>query len=75
MRRATGDYRLTTAHGNGSQVMQTEREKARAEFRAEALAAWQEYQDTGLHVTHGEVEKWLKSWGTKEEIPAPPCHR
>jgi RHH-type transcriptional regulator, rel operon repressor / antitoxin RelB len=29
--------------------------------------------DAGRTVPHKKVERWLKSWGRKRKIPAPPC--
>lgn len=52
-----------------------EREEKRQSLHQEALAAWQEVQDTGLHVTGDEVTAWLDSWGIDNELPAPECHR
>lgn len=52
-----------------------EREEKREAFRQDTLKAWEEFQATGLHATTGEVEKWLSSWGTENELPAPVCHK
>jgi len=52
-----------------------EREEKRQSLHREALAAWQEVQDTGLHVTGDEVTVWLDSWGTDNELSAPECHK
>jgi predicted transcriptional regulator len=27
----------------------------------------------GRVVSHKKVERWLRSWGTKRELPAPEC--
>ncbi|MDP2829422.1 MAG: hypothetical protein Q8O37_12550 [Sulfuricellaceae bacterium] len=43
-------------------------------FRQDAIKAWEEYQETGLHATAGEVDAWLASWGADNELPAPVCH-
>ncbi len=51
-----------------------EREEARESFRREALASWQEYRETGRHLTGEEVRSWLNTWGTDDEGPAPGCH-
>ena len=51
-----------------------EREEKREAFNREAVEAWEEYQATGLHVTHEEVIAWLESWGTENELPPPECH-
>ena len=52
-----------------------EREEKRETFRQDALAAWEEFQTTGLHATAEEVDKWLESWGTDNELPATECHK
>ena len=51
-----------------------EREEKREAFRQDTLKAWEEFQTTGLHASAGDVEKWLSSWGTEDEQPAPECH-
>lgn len=52
-----------------------EREEKREAFRQETLAAWQEFQETGLHATAEEVDRWLESWGSDHERPAPECRK
>lgn len=52
-----------------------EREEKREEFRQETLNAWEEFQGTCLHATAEEVDQWLVSWGTENELPAPECHK
>lgn len=52
-----------------------EREEKREELNRNTLMAWEEFQATGLHVTAEEVDKWLSSWGTENELPAPVWHR
>ncbi len=52
-----------------------EREEKREALRRQTLDAWDEFQATGRHVTGDEVEKWLSSWGTDDELPAPECHK
>jgi predicted transcriptional regulator len=51
-----------------------DREERREALRRETVAAWEEFQSTGLHATAEEVETWLSSWGTEDELPAPECH-
>jgi predicted transcriptional regulator len=51
-----------------------DRTQARESFKAEALASWAEYQQTGLHLTGAEVARWLDSWGTAGEGECPSCH-
>jgi predicted transcriptional regulator len=50
-----------------------EREEKREAFREETLNAWEEFQATGLHASADDVEKWLSSWGSENEPPAPKC--
>jgi predicted transcriptional regulator len=48
----------------------------------EKLLAWNqscidsfdEYKETSLHVTSEEVDRWMDSWGTENELPPPQCH-
>jgi predicted transcriptional regulator len=51
------------------------REEARQSFRQEAADAWQDYQQTGLHVTQAEVDSWVDSLGTGKPKPPPKWHR
>jgi predicted transcriptional regulator len=50
------------------------REEKREQFRADALAAWSEYQATGLHVTAEEADAWLAKLEAGEAAEAPSCH-
>ncbi len=52
-----------------------EREEAREHFRQEALASWDDYQETGLHLTGDELRTWLSTWGTDAETEPPECHK
>jgi predicted transcriptional regulator len=51
-----------------------EREEARESFKAEALASWQAYQETGQHLSVREATDWLNGWGTEAETERPECH-
>jgi predicted transcriptional regulator len=51
-----------------------DREEKIENFRQETLKAWEVFQTTGLHATADEVNTWLLSWGTDNELPAPECH-
>lgn len=44
------------------------------QLRTDALAAWEEYQRTGLHVTAEEAEHWLAQLEAGENAPPPECH-
>ncbi len=48
-----------------------EREEQREALRRDTLAAWEEARSTGRSVPQAEVDRWLESWGTDEERPAP----
>ncbi|PIP42819.1 MAG: CopG family transcriptional regulator [Deltaproteobacteria bacterium CG23_combo_of_CG06-09_8_20_14_all_60_8] len=52
-----------------------EQEEKREAFRQDTMKAWEEYRETGLHATAGEVDAWLASWGTENELTAPVCHK
>ena len=51
-----------------------EREEKREQFRQSALAAWSEYQATGLHVTADEADAWLARLEDGEDVESPECH-
>lgn len=51
-----------------------DREEKREAFRQDAVAAWNDYRETGLHATADEVTAWLDTWGEDGEKAAPPCH-
>jgi predicted transcriptional regulator len=51
-----------------------EREEKREQLRQDALAAWEGYQATGLHVTAGEADAWLAKLETGKRAAAPKCH-
>jgi predicted transcriptional regulator len=51
-----------------------EREERREQFRQDALAAWAEYQATGLHVTAEEADAWLARLEAGEDVEPPECH-
>jgi predicted transcriptional regulator len=50
-------------------------EEKRDGLRRDTLAAWEEFRETGLHVTAEDVDQWLMSWGTEDEVPAPERHK
>ena len=52
-----------------------EREEKREALNRDTIKAWEEFQATGLHATAEEVDKWLASWGTENELPGPVCHK
>ena len=50
------------------------RVEAREAFRAAGLQAWEQYQVTGVHVTHNEADAWLASLQSGEQVPVPEGH-
>ena len=52
-----------------------EREEKYEALKRDVLLSWQHFQETGLHATAEEVEEWVASWGTENELPMPTCHR
>ena len=51
-----------------------EREEKREQSRQSAIAAWTDYQTTGLHVTADEADAWLAKLEDGEDVEAPECH-
>ena len=60
MREAIGEY--------------VEREDRRERLRQDALAAWADYQQSGLHLTGEEVDAWLAKLEAGEKVDPPECH-
>lgn len=52
-----------------------EREERRERVRQDALAAWAEYQATGLHVTAEEADAWLAQLEAGDDGEPPAAHR
>jgi predicted transcriptional regulator len=50
------------------------REEQREQFRQDALAAWNHYQTTGLHVRAEEADVWLAKLEAGEDAEAPEYH-
>lgn len=55
-------------------VQYVEREEKREQSRQGALAAWRDYQSSGLHVTADEADAWLARLEAGEDVDAPECH-
>jgi predicted transcriptional regulator len=51
-----------------------EREEKREQLRQDALAAWADYQATGLHVTAEEADAWLARLEAGNHAAIPKCH-
>ena len=50
------------------------REEKRETWRQEGIAAWEEYQQTGLHLTNAEVKEWLTQLAAGNNVEPPQCH-
>jgi len=50
------------------------REEKREQLRQDTLAAWEEYERTGLHLTEREADEWLTKLAAGEDAPVPKCH-
>jgi predicted transcriptional regulator len=68
--------RRRSAHWDMREAVEqyVEREEKRQQFHQDALAAWADYQATGLHVTAAEADRWLAKLGAGEEAAPPECH-
>jgi predicted transcriptional regulator len=53
-----------------------EREEKREQLRQDAVAAWADYQTTGLHVTSAEADAWYPNsrWASGPLSIVPKCH-
>ena len=51
-----------------------EREEKREQLREDAVAAWADYQATGLHVTAKEADAWLAKLEAGKRAAIPKCH-
>lgn len=51
-----------------------EREEKRESFRQEAIAAWHEYQITGIHLSQDEADAWLAKLAEGQDVEPPECH-
>ncbi len=71
------EARRRTAHWIMREAIQqyVDREEKREIFRQDTLKAWDEFQASGLYATAEEVNTWLASWGTEDELTTPVCHR
>ena len=51
-----------------------EREEKREQFRQGALAAWNDFQASGLHLSAEEADGWLARLEAGGDTQAPECH-
>jgi len=50
------------------------REEKALALRREAVKAWEDYQESGLHLTLEEADKWLAELEAGNDIEPPACH-
>ena len=70
------DSRQRTPHALMLQAIEVfvTREEKREAWRQEGIAAWEEYQRTGLHLTGEEVDLWLEELAKGRDAGPPKCH-
>lgn len=51
-----------------------EREEKREAFKQDAIRAWENYQQTALHVALEEADVWLAKLEAGEDAEPPKCH-
>jgi predicted transcriptional regulator len=51
-----------------------EREEDREQLNWDCVAAWDEYQATGLHVTAEEADAWIAKLAAREDTEPPVPH-
>ncbi len=68
--------RNLSAHALMLQALESyvSREEKRESWRQEGIAAWEEYQRTGLHLKNSEVVDWMDKVIRGEKAPVPKCH-
>lgn len=50
------------------------REEKREAFKQDAIRAWNEYQQTGMHLTGEEADAWLAELEAGKDVEPPACH-
>ena len=50
------------------------REEKASALRREAVKAWEDYQENGLHLTLEEADQWLAELEAGNDIEPPACH-
>ena len=68
--------RRRTLHGVMKEAIATylDYEEEDEAFKQRALAAWQQYQKDGLHLTNEEMSAWLERLKAGEDAPIPEFH-
>ena len=45
------------------------------DYEAKAIRSFENYQQTGLHVTHDELQAWADSLNSDTPLEVPTCHK
>jgi predicted transcriptional regulator len=69
--------RRRTAHWIMREAVEqyVEREEKREQLGQDALAAWEHYEATGLHVSGADADAWLKKLESGKRAAPPKCHK
>ena len=51
-----------------------DREEKREAYQRDGVAAWNNFQASGLHATFDEADAWLAELETGLDAPPPACH-
>ncbi len=51
-----------------------DRAETRRTLLQEAVAAWEHYESTGLHLTEAEADEWMDTLVSGGPAPLPKCH-
>jgi predicted transcriptional regulator len=75
--KSLADVRQRTTHWVMREAIAqyVEREEKREAFRQATLRAWEQYQQTGLHLTGEEMDAWMAKLEAGEDAELPECHR
>ena len=49
--------------------------QAKMDYEAQAIRSFENYQQTGLHVTHDELQAWADSLNSDTPLEVPTCHK
>lgn len=70
------EARKQSAHAIMLQALEAfvSHEEKREAWRQEGIAAWEDFQRTGLHLTNTEVVEWMDKIAQGKKVPMPKCH-
>lgn len=73
---AIAEARDRTAHSLAIKALEEfiDKEEARLDYERQAVAAYENLQTTGRHVTADELKTWAKSLATATPDQVPTCH-